>query len=162
MMSVWICDLLSIRTVFVLFIGRTLLPSCTSGLQSPFCPLVLLRLHGENTFSSRFDTIDLNPLHGWLIYIPPLSPSAFVCLSRSHHVLYLYNYSITFFHQSSQSDQMKPDFGALCLFPTHIQGKFKWQGGSCSHHVANKLDWSEAGGSKEGKVLDYFLHFFWH
>lgn len=84
---VWISALLSTCAIFALFIARTLLPSCPSGLRSPGCPLVLLLLRGENTFSSRFDTIDLNPVQGCLIFTFSLHLCLPIAFSPCNHTI---------------------------------------------------------------------------
>lgn len=98
---VWISALLSTCPIFALFIGRTLLPSCASGLRSPFCPLVLLLLRGENTFSSRFDTIDLNPVQGCLIFTLSLRLCLPIAFSPCTHII------IQLLLSTNQSTQIK-------------------------------------------------------
>ena len=52
----------SVRTL--LLFSVTLLPL--------LCPLLLLPLLRENTFSSRFDTINFDPVQGWVMFAPSL------------------------------------------------------------------------------------------
>lgn len=107
-----------------------LAPPASSLSFSPFTSL-----RGENAFSSLFDTIDSNPVQGWVIFTLSLSD----CLSLSLYILIsLANYSLP---PSVQSDQIKSDFSKLCpLNAVRIWARknngpprdtFKWQGWSC-------------------------------
>ena len=86
-------------------------------LEPPRCPLLFLPLRGENTFSSRFGTIDFQP-SSRMSHFPSLSFSP--CLSLACSLCkYSYNYPITSFPQSIQSDQIKSNLSAPCRRPAH-------------------------------------------
>lgn len=95
-------------------------------IQPPRCPLLLLPLHRENTFSSRFDTIDFNSVQGWVILTlsdsPSLSLSLLLLLSLyfSTNVLIIIQLLPAF----SQSRQVKlHQISASCMQSLFAQKK---------------------------------------